>query len=96
MTDLGVGSGHSARLAVSRLTCAAANPAYTPTLQQIAADRDWWQLDDGAHYKELATWLREGRPNAAFLMPNANCSTLPSDMNVGPTSSIVEHAERHT
>ena len=22
-------------------------------------DRDWWQADGGAHYKELAVWLRE-------------------------------------
>jgi hypothetical protein len=22
-------------------------------------DRDWWQLDGGAHYRELAAWLRE-------------------------------------
>jgi hypothetical protein len=28
-------------------------------LQDIAADRDWWLRDSGAHYRELATWLRE-------------------------------------
>jgi hypothetical protein len=22
-------------------------------------DRDWWQQDSGARYKELATWLRD-------------------------------------
>jgi hypothetical protein len=22
-------------------------------------DRDWWQLDGGEHYRELAAWLRE-------------------------------------
>jgi hypothetical protein len=22
-------------------------------------DRDWWQQDSGAHYRELATWLRD-------------------------------------
>ena len=31
---------------------------HTPTLQQIAADRDWWSADAGKHYCELAHWLR--------------------------------------
>jgi hypothetical protein len=31
----------------------------TPTLQQIASDRDWWLRDGGDHYRELAEWLRE-------------------------------------
>ena len=31
---------------------------HTPTLQQIAADRDWWSADAGEHYRELAHWLR--------------------------------------
>jgi hypothetical protein len=31
---------------------------YTPTLQDIAADRDWWSAHAGAHYRELARWLR--------------------------------------
>jgi hypothetical protein len=31
----------------------------TPSLQQIAADRDWWLTDAGAHYRELAAWLRD-------------------------------------
>jgi hypothetical protein len=31
---------------------------YTPTSQDIAADRDWWQGDAGKHYRELAHWLR--------------------------------------
>jgi len=31
---------------------------YTPTLQDIAADRDWWLRHSGAHYRELAAWLR--------------------------------------
>ncbi|MGC1889040.1 MAG: hypothetical protein WA709_23610 [Stellaceae bacterium] len=30
----------------------------TPTLQDIAADRDWWSQEAGAHYRELAEWLR--------------------------------------
>ena len=31
---------------------------HTPTLQQIAADRDWWSVEAGKHYSELAHWLR--------------------------------------
>ena len=31
---------------------------HTLTLQQIAADRDWWSADAGEHYRELAHWLR--------------------------------------
>jgi hypothetical protein len=31
---------------------------YTRALQNAAADRDWWR-ESGAHYRELATWLRE-------------------------------------
>ena len=31
---------------------------HTPTLQDIAADRDWWRGDVGQHYRELAHWLR--------------------------------------
>ena len=31
---------------------------HTPTLQDIAADQDWWLRDGGTHYRELAGWLR--------------------------------------
>ena len=31
---------------------------YPPTLQHIASDRDWWFPNAGAHYRELAHWLR--------------------------------------
>ena len=31
---------------------------HTPTLQDIAADRDWWSADAGKHYRELAHGLR--------------------------------------
>jgi hypothetical protein len=30
----------------------------TPTLQDIAADRDWWSVNAGEHYRELAHRLR--------------------------------------
>ena len=30
----------------------------TLTLQEIAADRDWWYRNSGAHYREVAHWLR--------------------------------------
>ncbi len=26
---------------------------YTPTLQPLPVDRDWWPRDSGAHYREL-------------------------------------------
>jgi hypothetical protein len=32
---------------------------HTPTLQQIAADGDWWSADAGQHYRELAHRLRD-------------------------------------
>jgi hypothetical protein len=31
---------------------------HMPTLQNIAADRDWWSADAEEHYRELAHWLR--------------------------------------
>jgi hypothetical protein len=31
---------------------------HTPTLQKLAADRDWWSADAGKHYRELAHSLR--------------------------------------
>ena len=31
---------------------------HTSTLQGIGTDRDWWLRDSGAHYRELASWLR--------------------------------------
>ena len=31
---------------------------HTLTLQNIAADRDWWSADAGKHYRELAHRLR--------------------------------------
>ena len=31
----------------------------TPTLHDIATDRDWWSQEAGVHYRELAEWLRE-------------------------------------
>jgi hypothetical protein len=31
---------------------------HTPTLQCAAADRDQWSEKAGAHYRELAHWLR--------------------------------------
>jgi len=31
---------------------------HTPTLQQIAADRNFWSVEAGKHYRELAHRLR--------------------------------------
>jgi hypothetical protein len=32
-------------------------------------DRDWWQLDSGAHYRELAEWLRDVARRCRFASP---------------------------
>jgi hypothetical protein len=29
-----------------------------PTLQHMAGDCDWWLRDAGAHYRDIAHWLR--------------------------------------
>jgi hypothetical protein len=31
---------------------------HTPTLHEIAADRDGWLRHAGAHYRQVAHWLR--------------------------------------
>jgi hypothetical protein len=41
---------------------------HTPTLQDIAADPDWWPRNAGAHFRELAHWLRGVA--AKFRLPN--------------------------
>ena len=43
---------------LSSATTCGMSDEHTPTLQQIAADRDWWSERAGAHYRELAHWLR--------------------------------------
>jgi hypothetical protein len=49
---------------------------YTPTLRDIAADRDWWLRDSGAHYWELATWLREVAGKCRLRNPQRELLTL--------------------
>jgi hypothetical protein len=44
---------------LSSATTCGMSDEHTPTLQQIAADRDWWPERAGAHYCELA--LRRDR-----------------------------------
>lgn len=39
---------------------------HTLTLQDMAADRNWWLRDGGRHYRELADWLR-GAPGRCRL-----------------------------
>jgi hypothetical protein len=49
----------------------------TPTnLQDIAADRDWWRQDAGAHYRELAAWLRETARKCHFPNPQRELLNL--------------------
>jgi hypothetical protein len=33
------------------------------------ADRDWWQLDGGEYYRELAEWLRDVARKCRFADP---------------------------
>jgi hypothetical protein len=39
-------------------------------------DRDWWQLDGGAHYRELAAWLREVARTCRLPNPQGELLTL--------------------
>jgi hypothetical protein len=39
-------------------------------------DRDWWQLDSGAHYRELATWLRDVARRCHLPNPQAELLSL--------------------
>jgi hypothetical protein len=55
-----------------------------PTLQQLAADRDWWLRDSGAHYRELAEWLREVARNCRLANPQRELLTLAKQTSAGP------------
>ena len=35
----------------------------------MRTDRDWWQLDGGEHYRELAVWLRDVARKCQFARP---------------------------
>jgi hypothetical protein len=35
----------------------------------VRTDRDWWQLDGGEHYRELAEWLRDVARKCQFASP---------------------------
>jgi hypothetical protein len=41
----------------------------------MSDDRDWWQLD-GAHYRELAAWLREVACKCRLPNPQQELLTL--------------------
>ena len=51
-------------------------PESPPTLQDIAADRDWWLRDAGAHYRELAAWLRERAVRCRLPKPRSELLNL--------------------
>jgi len=40
------------------------------------ADRDWWQLDGGEHYRELAGWLRDVARRCRFPNPRRELLSL--------------------
>ena len=41
----------------------------------MSDDRDWWQLD-GAHYRELAVWLRDVAAKCRLPNPQQELLTL--------------------
>jgi hypothetical protein len=49
---------------------------YTPTSQDIAADRDWWLRNAGAHYREVAHWLRGVAAECRLPNPQRELLTL--------------------
>jgi hypothetical protein len=49
---------------------------HAPTLQQIAADRDWWLHSAGAHYRDLAVLLRETAGKCRLPIPQKELLNL--------------------
>jgi hypothetical protein len=41
----------------------------------MSADREWWQLD-GAHYRELAIWLRDAAAKCRLPNPQRELLSL--------------------
>jgi hypothetical protein len=39
-------------------------------------DRNWWQLDGGEHYRELAWWLRDVARKCRFASPRRELLSL--------------------
>jgi hypothetical protein len=63
---------------------------HTPTLQQIAADRDWWSADAGRHYRELAHWLRGIAAKCRLPYTQKELLDLAGDMTPEPIASIAD------
>jgi hypothetical protein len=57
---------------------------YTPTLQDIAGDLEWWRQDAGVHYRELAMWLRETAGKCRLRNPQRELLPLLGDTRSGP------------
>jgi hypothetical protein len=49
---------------------------HTPTLQDIATDRDCWYQSAGAHYREVARWLRGVAARCRLPSPQRELLTL--------------------
>jgi hypothetical protein len=57
---------------------------HTPTLQDIAAEWDWWLHDAGTHYRNLAVGLRETAGKCRLPRPQKELLNLPGDMSLEP------------
>jgi hypothetical protein len=53
----------------------------------MSDDRDWWRLDNGAHYRELAAWLRVAG-KCRLPNPQRKLLTLAKRMSAEPINSI--------
>jgi hypothetical protein len=67
---------------------------HTPTLQDIAADRDWWLRDSGAHYRELAAWLRGIA--AKYRFPNPRQELLSLARQYEPRATYLERRKQQS
>jgi hypothetical protein len=67
---------------------------HTPTLQDIAADLDWWSKDGGRHYRELAHWLRGIA--AKCRLPNPQRELLSLARRYEIRANHLEHRKRHS
>ena len=43
----------------------------------MRTDRDWWRLDGGEHYRELAEWLRDAARKCWVCEPAVANSQMP-------------------
>src|SRR5580700_8363161 len=63
---------------------------HTLTLQNLAADRDWWSADAGGIITNSRTGSAASRPSAGFRIPSANCWISPGATMPEPIGSAAE------